>query len=144
MAKTTETHENYGSKEEIKRSSERSFSIVFAVVFAIVGLAPLLDERNVRFWSLGIAAVFLLAGFLCPRLLAPLNKLWFHFGLLLNKVTNPIIMGIVFFGVVTPTAMIMRLMGKDPLRRRFDPEVRSYWLERDPPGPEPNTMKNQF
>jgi hypothetical protein len=91
-----------------------------------------------------VAALFLLAALVRPQVLAPLNRGWTRFGLLLHKITNPVTLGLVFFLAVTPTALIMRAMGKDPLRRRLDPAARTYWIDRRPPGPQPETMKLQF
>jgi hypothetical protein len=143
-SKTNAVHEPLTRDEEVRGSSDRSFGIVFTVVFAIVGLWPLIGGGSVRLWSLSIAGALLAISLIRPSLLAPFNRLWMRFGLLLHGVTNPIIMGLVFFLAVTPTALILKLMGKDPLRRRFDREVRSYWIERTPPGPDPESMKNQF
>ena len=137
-------HEDFSRRGEIEAGSERTFGIVFSAVFAIMGLYPLLNGGEARIWVLIIAGVFLLAALVAPRILRPLNRLWSRFGLLLHKVVSPVIMGLLFFVVVTPTALIMRLAGKDPLRLHFDPEARTYWIDRRPPGPEPQTMRNQF
>lgn len=117
---------------------------MFTVVFAIIGLWPLTGGNGVRLWSLGIAGLILAAALIHPVLLAPANRLWMKFGLLLHRITNPIIMGLVFFVAVTPTALILRIMGKDPLQRKIDRDAASYWIDRKPPGPEPDTMTNQF
>ncbi|MRG70973.1 hypothetical protein GH722_04275 [Alphaproteobacteria bacterium HT1-32] len=127
-----------------KMGSERSFAIVFAVVFVIIGAFPLLYDGAIRLWSFGIAAVFLAAGFLFPVVLRPLNLLWFQIGLLMHRVVNPVIMGLIFFLAVMPTGLIMRALGKDPLRRSFDRDAKTYWITRDPPGPDAQSMKNQF
>jgi len=139
-----QTHESFERDQPVKGSSDRSFGIVFAVVFGIVGFWPLIGGAAPRLWSLIVAAAFLGVAVVCPRLLAPLNRLWLKFGLLLHKVTNPIIMGLVFFLAVVPTALIMKLLGKDPLRRKLDKQAQSYWISREPPGPPPESMKNQF
>lgn len=143
-SKINAVHEPLTRDEEIKTSSDRSFGVVFAVVFLIVGLWPLLGDAMPRTWALIVAAVFLAAALIRPQVLSPLNRLWMKFGLLLHKVTNPVIMGLVFFLAVTPTALIMRALGKDPLHRKIDKAAASYWIDRTPPGPEPETMKNQF
>lgn len=130
--------------EDVKMGSERGFAIVFAVVFTIIGLWPLWRAASPRWWSLGIAAAFLLAGFLAPAVLKPLNTLWFKLGMLLGKIMTPIVMGILFFVVVLPTGIIMRLRGHDLLRTRLDKEAKSYWIHRSPPGPPPESLKNQF
>ncbi len=142
--KANAVHEPFSRSEEIKQSSDRSFGIVFTVVFAVIGLWPMLGDGQIRVWSISIAGLLLAISVIRPAILAPLNRLWTRFGLLLHRITNPIIMGFVFFLAVTPTAVILKLMGKDPLRRGFDREAKSYWIERTPPGPEPETMKNQF
>ncbi len=144
MTKKQATHEDFTRDDEVKAGTERAFGIVFAVVFTLVGLFPLFGDGAVRAWALIVAGAFLGAALVRPRLLAPLNRLWFLFGKALHRVVSPLVMGLIFFTTVTPTALIMRLVGKDPLNRRFEPEARTYWIERDPPGPEPETMKNQF
>lgn len=144
MSSRLDTHERIASGTPVQGSSDRSFGIVFTVVFAIIGLWPLIGGAPLRWWSLIVAALFLLAALVRPQVLAPLNRGWTRFGLLLHKITNPVILGLVFFLAVTPTALIMRAMGKDPLRRRLDPAARTYWIDRRPPGPQPETMKLQF
>lgn len=137
-------HERFTREETVKGSSDRGFGLVFAAVFAVIGLWPLAAGRGVRLWALALAFLFLAAAFVRPRVLAPLNRVWMRFGLLLHRVTNPLIMGLVFFLAVTPTALIMRLLGKDPLKLRLDRAAKSYWVERRPPGPAPETMRDQF
>jgi len=144
MAEKRAGHEDLSRDDGVKAGSERSFGIVFTVVFAVVGLFPLLDGGAVRAWALVVAGVFLGLALVAPRLLAPLNRLWFLFGQLLHRVVSPLVMGLIFFTAVTPTALIMRLAGKDPLHRTFEPDAKSYWIERQPPGPEPDTMKYQY
>ena len=143
-SKTNALHESLTRAEAVKTSSDRSFGVVFTVVFLIIGLWPLLSGATPRLWALAVAAGFLAAALIRPSVLAPLNRLWTKFGLLLHKITNPIIMGLVFFLAVTPTALIMMALGKDPLRRKIDKNATSYWIRRDPPGPAPESMKNQF
>jgi hypothetical protein len=138
-----EFHDDY-RQQEVKSSSDRSFGIVFAVVFAVVALWPLTGGGAVRIWAAAGAAALLATALARPSVLAPLNRMWTAFGLFLHKITNPLIMGLVFYGTVTPTALIMRALGKDSLRRRFDRSVESYWIEREPPGPEPGSMDRQF
>ncbi len=136
-------HEDY-RRPEVKSSSNRSFGIVFAVVFAIIALWPLTDGGAARVWAAAIAGAFLVIALARPSLLAPLNRVWTVFGLMLHRITNPLIMGLVFYGAVTPTGLIMRALGKDPLRRRLDPGAESYWIDREPPGPAGDTMNHQF
>jgi hypothetical protein len=90
------------------------------------------------------SAVFLILALTCAAVLAPLNRLWFRVGLLLNRIINPLVMGLLFFACVVPIGLLLRLLGKDPLRLRFDPAAPSYWIVRTPPGPPPQNMKNQF
>ena len=138
------THERLSVAPDIQGSSDRSFGIVMAVVFAIIGAWPLLSWDPLRWWALIIAGLFGGLAFLRPALLAPLNRLWFRFGLLLNKITSPLIMGLLFYVVITPYAYILRWLGKDLLHLCFDSSADSYWIERKPPGPAPETIKRQF
>ena len=144
MTKKPAIHEDYGRKEAVKTGSDRSFGIVFAVVFTVIGLWPLAGNGDVRLWALGVGSAFALAALVAPASLKPLNRLWFRFGLLLHRVVNPLVMGLLFFVTITPMAWGLRLMGKDLLHRRFDGEAATYWIERQPPGPEPKSMKYQF
>ena len=137
-------HESYERQEDVQGGSNRSFGLVFAVFFAIVGLVPLISGRGVRGWALGVAALFLALALIYPALLAPLARLWMKFGLLLHRIVSPIALGIMFFLVITPMGLLMRLFGKDPLRLRFDRSADSYWIPRDPPGPSPESFKDQF
>ena len=125
---------------EIKIGSNKSFGIVFFIVFLLIALYPLINNGDLRIWSFIIAIIFLILGLINSKVLTPLNKLWFKFGLLLGKVISPIIMGIIFFLVVTPTALIMRIIGKDLLNLKFN-NKKSYWIEKT--GPK-SKMKNQF
>jgi hypothetical protein len=131
-------------RDEVKIGSERSFGLVFAGFFTLVGLWPLFKSESPRLWALGISVIFLLLAFAAPKILTPFNRLWFKFGLLLHRIVSPLIMFLMFFVVITPLGFLMRLSGKDPLRLRFDREVESYWIPRDPPGPTPESLKNQF
>jgi len=125
---------------EIKIGSNKSFGIVFFIVFLLVALYPLINNGDLRIWSFIIAIIFLILGLINSKVLTPLNKLWFKFGLLLGRVISPLIMGIIFFLVVTPTALIMRIIGKDLLSLKFN-NKKSYWIEKT--GPK-SKMKNQF
>jgi hypothetical protein len=144
MTRSADTHENFYTGPEPPTSSDRSFGLVFAVVFLIFGLWPLLRGSTPRLWSLAAAATFLVLALARPKTLAPLNRVWTGVGLLLHRVVNPLAMAFVFYGTVAPIGLVLRLLGKDPLRLRFDPDVRTYWIERQPPGPAPETMTNQF
>ena len=126
--------------DDIKTSSNRSFGIVFFVVFLIISLYPIINNESIRLWSLIISLIFLILGIINSSLLSPLNKLWFKFGIFLGKIISPVIMGIIFFLVVTPIGIIMRLIGKDVLNLKYN-NSKSYWIEKT--GPK-SKMKNQF
>ena len=129
------------NKSKIKMSSNRNFGLVFFFVFLIVSLWPLLNEGSFRIWSIIIAIIFLILGLINSKLLTPLNILWFKFGLFLGSIVSPIVMGIVFFLVITPTGFIMKIMGKDLLNKKYDHEKKSYWINRSKTK---TTMKQQF
>ena len=125
---------------DIKIGSNRSFGIVFFIVFLLIAIYPLINNEGLRIWSIIIAIFFLILGLINSKVLTPFNKLWFKFGLLLGKIISPIIMGVIFFLVVTPIAFIMRIIGKDLLNLKFN-KNKSYWIEKT--GPK-SKMKNQF
>jgi hypothetical protein len=126
--------------DDIKISPNKSFGIVFSIVFLLIAIYPLINNQELRVWSLVIATIFLILGLINSRALTPLNKLWFKFGLLLGRIVSPIIMGLIFFLVVTPIAFMMRIIGKDLLNLKFNKD-KSYWIEKT--GPK-SKMKNQF
>lgn len=138
------THENVSRTHDVKSSSHRSFGWVFAVLFLIIAAWPLMSGGGLRWWSVIVAAVFAVLAAVAPALLGPLNKIWLRFGLLLNRIVSPIVLGIMFYGVVTPIGWLMRATGKDPMRLRDDGKQGSYWIKRDPPGPKPDSLTNQF
>jgi predicted membrane metal-binding protein len=144
MSGSGQMHESLVREDVIEGPSNRSFGGVFTVVFAAIGLLPLIRGGEVRVWALAVAGAFFITALLMPVLLAPLNRLWFKFGMLLHRVVSPLVMGMLFYVVVTPTGFLMRLFGKRPLDLDFDPSASSYWTLRQPPGPAPDTMKNQF
>jgi hypothetical protein len=137
-------HEDLRRQGEVRRGSDRSFGFTFAVVFLVIALLPLRHGLGLRWWAAALAVAFALAAFLAPRLLAPLNWLWTRFGDLLHKITTPLVMGLLFFGALTPVAAILRLSGKDPLRLKRDGKLASYWIERRPPGPAPDSLHQAF
>jgi len=143
-ARAVRTHERLVGDEVVSGSSNRSFGFTFAIVFTIVALWPLVRGRSVRGWALIAAAAFLLAALALPRVLAPLSQLWLKLGLFLHACISPIIMGLVFYTTVTPIGLVRRLLGQDPLGLRFDSGAVTYWIERHPPGPAPDTMPRQF
>ena len=126
--------------DEIKISSNRSFGIVFFIVFLLIALYPLLKDNDLRIWSLVISFIFLILGLINSKILTPLNRLWFKFGLLLGRFISPLIMGIIFFVVVTPIGIIMRLLKKDLLNLKYN-KKETYWINKS--GPK-SKMKNQF
>ncbi len=144
MMKQIETHERLTRDEPVSGSSNRGFGVAFTVAFAVIGLFPLFDGAPPRAWSLAVAGIVLTVTLVKADLLAPCNRIWFKFGLLLHGIVNPIILAVIYYAVVTPTGLVMRAMGKDPLRLRRDPNAESYWIHRDPPGPVPKSMENQF
>ncbi len=126
--------------DDIKISSNRSFGIVFFVVFALIAFYPLIKQGDIRIWSLIVSLIFLVLGLLNSKILNPLNKLWFKFGIFLGKIVSPLVMGIIFFFVVTPIGFLMRLLKKDLLNLKFK-DNKSYWIEKNEPK---SKMKNQF
>jgi hypothetical protein len=129
-------HENLEGHEAVRSSSDRSFGVVFAAVFALATISAL--WTGAKWWPLSaiLATAFAALAALRPAMLAPLNRQWTRAGLLLHRVVNPLVMGVMFFGVVLPTGVLMRLVGKDPLRLRRDPAASTYWQPRDPPAPD--------
>lgn len=134
----------HSDHHEAKMGSERSFGVVFAIVFVIIGTVPLIREGELRLWSLLAAAIFLGLGLLAPRVLRPLNILWFRFGLLLGRIIAPIVISLLFFIAVTPTALVMRLLRKDLLSLKIDQKAKSYWIDRSKTDNPMGSMKNQF
>ena len=127
-------------QNDIKIGSNRSFGVVFFIVFLIISLYPMLNNENIRIWSLIISFIFLVLGLLNSKLLNPLNIVWFKFGLFLGKIVSPIVMGVIFFFVVTPIALLMKFLQKDLLNLKFN-KNNTYWIEKS--GPK-SKMKNQF
>ena len=126
--------------DDVKVSSNRSFGVVFFIVFFIIAFYPLIYNGEIRIWSVIISLIFLILALLKSKILAPLNKLWFKFGIFLGKVVSPLIMGIIFFLVVTPIGLFMRFLGKDLLNLKYN-KNKTYWIEKK--GPK-SKMKNQF
>ena len=126
--------------KDIKVGSNRNFGIVFSIVFLLISLYPLLKSGDIRVWSLVLSFIFLILGIFNSKILSPFNKLWFKFGLLLGKFVSPLIMMIIFFFVVTPIGILMRLFRKDVLNLKYN-KNKSYWIEKK--GPK-SKMKNQF
>jgi len=140
----TESHESFVRDNRSQGSSDRSFGLLFSVVFTVIGLWPITRGDRVRWWAVAIACAILVVTLSAPALLGPLNRLWFRFGLVLHAIVSRVVLGLIFFGVVTPLSLVLRRLGKDPLRLRREPSSPSYWIDRKPPGPAPDTMSRQF
>jgi hypothetical protein len=137
-------HETFEREEQAAGSSDRGFGLAFTGFFAIVAIVRWWKDNGGAGWFAASAAIMLAIALVRPALLAPLNRLWTKLALLISKVMNPVIMGILFFLVVAPIGLVMRAFGKRPLALAFDPAAKSYWIERTPPAPLPGSMKNQF
>ena len=137
-------HENLSRTQHVEGSSDRNFGLVFSAVFAIVACWPMLHGELPRWWSLGVAAAFAALAAARPAWLSGPNRLWTRLGVILANVVSPIALGILFYGALTPIGFLVRLAGKDPLRLKFDPATDSYWIVRQPPGPPPDSMNDQF
>ena len=125
---------------KIKLPSNRNFGIVFFLFFLIISLWPLLSSGEIRYWSFLISIIFLVLGIINSKVLTPLNRLWIKFGILLGKIVNPVVMGIIFFIVVTPISLILKVIGKDTLNLKKN-NSKSYWIQKEEPK---STMKDQF
>jgi len=137
-------HEDITRSVEVKGSSDRVFGLTLAGVSTIVALWPLLDRNPVRLWALALALGWLVLAVSRPTVLHRLNRAWMRLGLLLARVTTPILMGAVFFAVVTPTGLLRRAFGANAMRLGFDETAKSYWIPRDPKGPTPESMSRQY
>ena len=128
-------------QKEIKISSNKSFGLVFFVIFLIIALWPLLNDGNIRIWSIIVSIIFLILGLLNSKILTPFNKLWMRLGALLGIIVSPIVMGVVYFGIITPIGLIMKLFGKDVLNLKLDKNKKTYWTLKKKI---PSKMKDQF
>jgi hypothetical protein len=137
-------HETFERAEDTAGASNRSFGMVFTVVFGAIGAYGLWRGAPAWPYWIGAAGVFAAVTLLAPAFLAPLNRLWMRLALALSKVTTPLVMAVLFYGTVLPTGLVMRLLNKDPLRLKWEPKASSYWIQRSPPGPPPDSLKNQF
>jgi len=124
-----------------KFSSNRSFGFLFFVVFIVISLWPLKTQEDLRLWALILSLIFLVLGIFNSKFLTPLNKLWHKFGIFLGSIVSPVVMGVIFFMVVTPIGLIMRFLGKDVLRVNKNKIVSTYWINREK---QKTTMKKQF
>lgn len=124
--------------------SERSFGLIFAAIFTVIGLFPILFGGHFRAWALITAGVLAAIALVAPIVLKPANILWMRFGQLMHKIVNPVLMGLVFFVAVLPTGLMLKLFGKDPMRRRFEADQSSYWITRTPDSQLKEHFDNQF
>ena len=128
-------------KVSVKIPSNRSFGLLFFIVFLVISLWPLKFQEDLRLWAFILSSIFLVLGVLNSKFLTPLNKLWLKFGFFLGSIMSPVVMGVVFFIVVTPVGLIMRFLGKDLLRINKSKFVSTYWISREKQN---STMKKQF
>jgi hypothetical protein len=139
-----QTHEDFSREQQFKVSGNRAFGWVFVTVFLIIALWPLVFGGTLRWWSLIVSALVMLVTIAAPSLLTVPNRLWLRFGLLLHRIVSPVVLGIMFYLVVMPMGLLMRAFGKDFLRLRRNDSAESYWIKREPPGPQPDSMPHQF
>lgn len=137
-------HENLNRDHGVDGPSDRSFGLTFAVVLALFSAVSFWKAGSVWPYLLGAGGLFGLFAFVAPTLLTPLNRLWMKFGLLLHKIMTPLVMGVLFFAVIAPFGLTMRLFGKDLLGLKIEPARESYWVARNPAGPDASSMPNQF
>jgi hypothetical protein len=138
------THEVFVRDEKAVAGSDRSFGLVMAAALVAVSSLNAWHAGRLWPWTGGLAALFLAAALLRPSVLGPLNQIWLKFGLLLHRVVSPVVMALLFYGTIWPTGLVMRMLGKDLLRLKREPAAESYWIVREPPGPSPETMRDQF
>ena len=129
---------------EVEGSSDRSFGIVVGAALILIGAWPAVHHQFPRLWAIALGAVFALVGIVQPKLLSFLNRAWTRVGILIGRVMTPIIMGVLLYVVLAPVGAVQRLFGRDQLHLKWDKNAKTYWQFRDPPGPPPATMKNQF
>ena len=136
--------ERLGHADSSRGSTDRFFGLLSSAFWGVVAMAPLRRGGSIRAWAVVLAAAFLVTSLMRPTLLGPLNQLWQRLGQLLQKLTNPIVMAVLYFSTIVPFALIMRLLNRDVLRLKWDPCQTSYWIPRKPAGPRPESMKDQF
>ena len=137
------THESFTRDEAAQPGSDRMFGLVMAGALALVSLVNGWHLGRVWPWTLAASVLFLLAALARPSALRPLNRLWMKLGLVLHRVVNPIVMGLLFYGTILPTGLLMRMRGRDLLRLKREPNADSYWIARTP-GPAPESLRDQF
>lgn len=137
-------HDDFARSHKAQGPTERSFGLTVGAVVAVIGCVRLYLGHSYALWVLGVGVALIVLGAVWPAGLAPLNRWWMRLGLVLNRIVSPVIMTLLYCLTMVPFGLVMRLRGKDPLRLKFDPGASSYWIERAPPGPEPESMRNQF
>jgi predicted membrane metal-binding protein len=137
-------HENLQRSQHIEGSSDRGFGLVFAAFFALIAAWPLVHAQAPRWWAFVLAISFAVIAAARPAILNHANRLWTRFGVALGNIVGPIAVGVLYYAIVVPLGLVMRLAGKDPLRLTFDATAQSYWIARRPPGPPPGSLTNQF
>ena len=137
-------HEDLSRTHDVRGGSDRAFGFMFALIFALMGLWPAVHGHSIRTWWLGASGAVLAVTLVKASVLGPFNRLWTQFGAVLNRIASPLLSALIFYFAITPIALLLRWRGKDPLRLRIDKKASSYWLMREPPGPEPASMVNQF
>ena len=141
----TAFHESNGrGADAVQTPSNRSFGLVFAGVLALIAVWSIASGGKAYIWAIAACGAFGLAAIAFPGVLAPLNRLWLRFGLLLHRLVSPLVLAVMFFLVLTPTALLMRALGKRPLTLEWNRAAGSYWVDRSPPGPAPESLKDQF
>ena len=136
--------ESSGREGGLEGSSDRVFGLVFTAFFAVISVWPLIDGGANRLWGLIPSCIFFVLALIWPHALSRLNRIWMNIGLLLNNVVSPVALGIIFYLTILPVGLMIRILGKDPLRLKYAPSVQSYWIRREPPGPDPKTLDRQF
>jgi hypothetical protein len=131
-------------EEKLDGSSDRMFGLLFAAILVSIALWPIMKGGQVRIWSLAAGGMFLVLALTNPRALSWLNRTWMRFGVLLNRIVSPVAIGVVYYLTLVPLALWMRILGKQPLQRKYDSQATSYWISRKPPGPSPQSMKDPF
>lgn len=144
MADKGSHHEKVQRHEVVQIGSDRSFGLVIGSAVAAIAVWPITRGQTPHWWGVAAAAVLLIAALVRPGVLQPLNRLWFKFGELLHRIVTPVILGVIYLTTIIPVGLAMRMLGKDPLQRAFEPGSESYWIDRDPPGPGPESLPRQF
>ncbi|MBI3529603.1 MAG: hypothetical protein HY067_16745 [Betaproteobacteria bacterium] len=144
MNQVAQTHEDFSRSQQVKASSNRAFGWVFVTVFLVIALSPLAFGGTLRWWSLIVSGLVLVATVAAPSLLTIPNRLWLRFGLLLHRIVSPVVLAIMFYLVVTPMGLLMRMFAKNILWLRRESAAESYWIKREPPGPQPDSLPHQF